>query len=165
MRDMPQQAQAFRSDLPSHLILVNYYTAPQYNCVKITPEITFEFFRLALLEPGEKRPLESFQRQETFGFRRLSCPLCVTAVYNWKGDKSYGLPLEIGDTVQIQEECLGEIRPSKFFSQLFPVAPVTTRLLQRQARHQRPCAPGGRPPILQLHFLGQLPSAARAAMG
>ncbi|GLH11491.1 SFRICE_024883 [Gryllus bimaculatus] len=32
------------------------------------------------------------------------------AVYNWKGDTRYGLPLEIGDTVQILEECAGWYR-------------------------------------------------------
>lgn len=30
-----------------------------------------------------------------------------TAVYNWRGDTRYGLPLEIGETVQILEECAG----------------------------------------------------------
>lgn len=29
------------------------------------------------------------------------------AVYNWCGDTRYGLPLEIGETVQILEECAG----------------------------------------------------------
>ncbi|XP_066992689.2 dedicator of cytokinesis protein 3 [Anabrus simplex] len=32
------------------------------------------------------------------------------AVYNWKGDTRYGLPLEIGETVQILEECSGWYR-------------------------------------------------------
>lgn len=32
------------------------------------------------------------------------------AVYNWNGETRYGLPLEIGDTVQILEECLGWYR-------------------------------------------------------
>ncbi|XP_051163357.1 dedicator of cytokinesis protein 3 isoform X2 [Leptopilina boulardi] len=32
------------------------------------------------------------------------------AVYNWKGDTRYGLPLEIGETVQILEECAGWFR-------------------------------------------------------
>jgi len=31
-------------------------------------------------------------------------------VYNWRGDTRYGLPLEIGETVQILEECSGEFR-------------------------------------------------------
>ena len=31
-----------------------------------------------------------------------------TAVYNWRGDTRYGLPLEIGETVQILEECTGK---------------------------------------------------------
>ncbi|EZA59498.1 Dedicator of cytokinesis protein [Ooceraea biroi] len=31
--------------------------------------------------------------------------LFFTAVYNWRGDTRYGLPLEIGETVQILEEC------------------------------------------------------------
>ncbi|XP_043283024.1 dedicator of cytokinesis protein 3 isoform X2 [Venturia canescens] len=34
---------------------------------------------------------------------------CV-AVYNWRGDTRYGLPLEIGETVQILEECAGWYR-------------------------------------------------------
>lgn len=34
--------------------------------------------------------------------------LLFTAVYNWNGETRYGLPLEIGDTVQILEECLGK---------------------------------------------------------
>lgn len=29
-------------------------------------------------------------------------------IYNWPGEIKYGLPLEIGDTVQILEECLGK---------------------------------------------------------
>ncbi|XP_065212165.1 dedicator of cytokinesis protein 3 isoform X2 [Planococcus citri] len=32
------------------------------------------------------------------------------AIYNWPGEIKYGLPLEIGDTVQIFEECLGWYR-------------------------------------------------------
>ncbi|XP_073976678.1 dedicator of cytokinesis spg isoform X2 [Rhodnius prolixus] len=32
------------------------------------------------------------------------------AIYNWKGEVRYGLPLEIGDTVQIFEECHGWYR-------------------------------------------------------
>ncbi|XP_012533282.2 dedicator of cytokinesis protein 3 isoform X1 [Monomorium pharaonis] len=32
------------------------------------------------------------------------------AVYNWPGDMRYGLPLEIGETVQILEECAGWYR-------------------------------------------------------
>uniref|UniRef100_A0A1B6BYQ6 Dedicator of cytokinesis protein 3 n=1 Tax=Clastoptera arizonana TaxID=38151 RepID=A0A1B6BYQ6_9HEMI len=32
------------------------------------------------------------------------------AVYNWNGDVRYGLPLEIGETVQILEECFGWYR-------------------------------------------------------
>ncbi|XP_076248536.1 dedicator of cytokinesis spg isoform X2 [Calliopsis andreniformis] len=32
------------------------------------------------------------------------------AVYNWRGDTRYGLPLEIGETVQILEECAGWYR-------------------------------------------------------
>lgn len=32
------------------------------------------------------------------------------AIYNWKGDTRFGLPLEIGDTVQILEECQGWFR-------------------------------------------------------
>ncbi|KAK9500516.1 hypothetical protein O3M35_001766 [Rhynocoris fuscipes] len=32
------------------------------------------------------------------------------AIYNWKGEVRYGLPLEIGDTVQIFEECEGWYR-------------------------------------------------------
>lgn len=31
----------------------------------------------------------------------------VAAVYNWRGDKRHDLPLEIGETVQILEECAG----------------------------------------------------------
>lgn len=34
----------------------------------------------------------------------------VSAIYNWKGDTRYGLPLEIGETVQILEECVGWYR-------------------------------------------------------
>lgn len=30
--------------------------------------------------------------------------VCISAVYNWKGDVRSGLPLEIGETVQILEE-------------------------------------------------------------
>lgn len=29
----------------------------------------------------------------------------LSAVYNWRGDIKFGLPLEIGETVQILEEC------------------------------------------------------------
>lgn len=29
----------------------------------------------------------------------------LSAIYNWKGDTKHGLPLEIGETVQILEEC------------------------------------------------------------
>lgn len=44
----------------------------------------------------------------------------VAAVYNWKGDTRFGLALEIGDTVQIQEECLGELKiSSKYASRRF----------------------------------------------
>ncbi|XP_015607824.1 dedicator of cytokinesis protein 3 isoform X2 [Cephus cinctus] len=32
------------------------------------------------------------------------------ALYNWRGDTRYGLPLEIGETVQILEECAGWYR-------------------------------------------------------
>nr|XP_022902417.1 dedicator of cytokinesis protein 3 isoform X2 [Onthophagus taurus] len=32
------------------------------------------------------------------------------AIYNWRGDKKFGLPLEIGETVQILEECSGWYR-------------------------------------------------------
>uniref|UniRef100_A0AAR5PSM5 Dedicator of cytokinesis protein 3 n=1 Tax=Dendroctonus ponderosae TaxID=77166 RepID=A0AAR5PSM5_DENPD len=32
------------------------------------------------------------------------------AIYNWRGDTRYGLPLEIGDTIQILEECEGWYR-------------------------------------------------------
>lgn len=31
-------------------------------------------------------------------------------MYNWRGDTRYGLPLEIGETVQILEECTGWYR-------------------------------------------------------
>lgn len=34
----------------------------------------------------------------------------VSAIYNWRGDTRYGLPLEIGETVQILEECVGWYR-------------------------------------------------------
>jgi len=36
--------------------------------------------------------------------------LSFAAVYNWRGDTRYGLPLEIGETVQILEECTGNVR-------------------------------------------------------
>ncbi|OAD58781.1 Dedicator of cytokinesis protein 3 [Eufriesea mexicana] len=36
--------------------------------------------------------------------------LPILAVYNWRGDTRYGLPLEIGETVQILEECIGWYR-------------------------------------------------------
>lgn len=32
------------------------------------------------------------------------------AIYNWKGETKFGLPLEIGDTIQILEECQGWYR-------------------------------------------------------
>lgn len=32
------------------------------------------------------------------------------AIYNWKSDSRFALPLEIGDTVQILEECEGWYR-------------------------------------------------------
>lgn len=35
--------------------------------------------------------------------------LFVLAVYNWKGDVRSGLPLEIGETVQILEEHGGNV--------------------------------------------------------
>lgn len=41
-----------------------------------------------------------------------------TAVYNWRGDTRYGLPLEIGETVQILEECAGTLFDN-IFSLLF----------------------------------------------
>lgn len=48
------------------------------------------------------------------------------AVYNWKGDTRFGLPLEIGDTVQIQEECLGWYRgfatKNRTVKGIFPVS-------------------------------------------
>ncbi|XP_052125383.1 dedicator of cytokinesis protein 4 isoform X2 [Frankliniella occidentalis] len=48
------------------------------------------------------------------------------AVYNWKGDTRYGLPLEIGDTVQIHEECLGWYRgfatKNRTVKGIFPVS-------------------------------------------
>ncbi|KAJ8687483.1 hypothetical protein QAD02_023277, partial [Eretmocerus hayati] len=31
-------------------------------------------------------------------------------IYNWRGDTRYGLPLEIGETLQILEECAGWYR-------------------------------------------------------
>ncbi|XP_016844337.1 dedicator of cytokinesis protein 3 isoform X2 [Nasonia vitripennis] len=34
----------------------------------------------------------------------------AVAVYNWRGDTRYGLPLEIGETLQILEECAGWYR-------------------------------------------------------
>jgi len=37
----------------------------------------------------------------------MSVMISFTAVYNWRGDTRYGLPLEIGETVQILEECAG----------------------------------------------------------
>lgn len=37
------------------------------------------------------------------------CPF-FTAIYNWKGDTRFGLPLEIGETVQILEESQGWYR-------------------------------------------------------
>lgn len=32
------------------------------------------------------------------------------AIYNWRGETKFGLPLEIGETVQILEECAGWYR-------------------------------------------------------
>ncbi|XP_023246842.1 dedicator of cytokinesis protein 3 [Copidosoma floridanum] len=34
----------------------------------------------------------------------------AVAIYNWRGDTRYGLPLEIGETLQILEECAGWYR-------------------------------------------------------
>lgn len=31
----------------------------------------------------------------------------ISAIYNWHGDNPYALHLEIGDTVQILEQCYG----------------------------------------------------------
>lgn len=31
----------------------------------------------------------------------------ISAIYNWHGENPYGLHLEIGDTVQILEQCCG----------------------------------------------------------
>lgn len=38
------------------------------------------------------------------------CVIFVSAVYNWRGETRFGLPLEIGETVQILEECSGWYR-------------------------------------------------------
>lgn len=37
-------------------------------------------------------------------------PFVFSAIYNWKGDTRFGLPLEIGDTIQILEEYEGWYR-------------------------------------------------------
>jgi len=31
----------------------------------------------------------------------------ISVIYNWHGENPYGLHLEIGDTVQILEQCYG----------------------------------------------------------
>lgn len=54
-------------------------------------------------------------------------------IYNWHGDNPYGLHLEIGDTVQILEQCCGEyiliiIYVSEYILKLFC---VSYRLVQR----------------------------------
>lgn len=36
--------------------------------------------------------------------------LFILAIYNWRGETRYGLPLEIGETIQILEECSGWYR-------------------------------------------------------
>jgi hypothetical protein len=41
-------------------------------------------------------------------FSTITTLSILTAIYNWPGEIQYGLPLEIGDTVQIFEECLGK---------------------------------------------------------
>ncbi|CAB3387194.1 Hypothetical predicted protein [Cloeon dipterum] len=50
------------------------------------------------------------------------------AVYNWEGDTRYALPLEIGDTVQILEECEGWFRgfciKNRSLKGIFPVSYV-----------------------------------------
>lgn len=38
------------------------------------------------------------------------CISKITAIYNWRGDRKFGLPLEIGETVQILEESNGWYR-------------------------------------------------------
>lgn len=35
--------------------------------------------------------------------------MLYSVIYNWHGDNSYGLHLEIGDTVQILEQCCGRL--------------------------------------------------------
>ncbi|XP_066246456.1 dedicator of cytokinesis protein 3 isoform X2 [Euwallacea similis] len=46
------------------------------------------------------------------------------AIYNWKADKRFALPLEIGDTIQILEECQGWYRgfatKNRAFKGIFP---------------------------------------------
>lgn len=39
--------------------------------------------------------------------------LFLPAVYNWRGETRYGLPLEIGETLQILEECAGNLSEHK----------------------------------------------------
>ena len=52
-------------------------------------------------------PFTSHYLGHNLNFTSLSF---FAAVYNWRGDTRYGLPLEIGETVQILEECSGEFR-------------------------------------------------------
>lgn len=59
--------------------------------------------------------------------------LSLTAIYNWRGDSRCGLPLEIGETVQILEECTGWYRgfttKNRSMKGIFPQAYI----------HLKPC--------------------------
>lgn len=52
----------------------------------------------------------------------------VLAVYNWRGDTRYGLPLEIGDTLHILEECAGN--KDNFQESIIAVVVVVINFLQ-----------------------------------
>ncbi|KDR16623.1 Dedicator of cytokinesis protein 3, partial [Zootermopsis nevadensis] len=54
------------------------------------------------------------------------------AVYNWRGETRYGLPLEIGETVQILEECAGWFRgfstKNRSIKGIFPASYIYLKL-------------------------------------
>ncbi|BES96774.1 dedicator of cytokinesis [Nesidiocoris tenuis] len=67
------------------------------------------------------------------------------AIYNWKGEVKYGLPLEIGDTLQIFEECYGWYRgycmKNRSIKGIFPGTYVRIKPHIKSEQNDNSCEP------------------------
>lgn len=105
-----------------------FYSRNKFSKYILTLKLYDSWIDCPLIEPVEYKKKKNLEEQRLMFFRwnytkqkfaiqikwfvqfinYCSYFYIFIALYNWRGDTRYGLPLEIGETVQILEECAGQ---------------------------------------------------------